>query len=95
MSLLVPPLERGVHTPPPWALDAAVLDTLQPDCSSVRLGSPFGKIGETSSPERTCRVGDGQACQSCIPLLHNQLLCVQSRTVPEEPKGVSGALSFA
>lgn len=43
------------------------LDSLQADCSSMRL-APLERQ-ETSIPEGPCRVGNGGACQSCGILL--------------------------
>ena len=59
-------------------------------CVAISLG----ETGETGGPREDPAgwVMDG-ACQSCTPLLHSWLLCVQSRTVPEEEaQGVVGRL---
>lgn len=90
----MPCLEGVVHTPLPWALDTTVLDSLQLDCSSV-WPAPLERLVRPAVPERTCRVGDGHGLSVLQSLLHNQLCCVQNRTMSEEEsKGVLGALWF-
>lgn len=60
--------ERTVHARLPYAPDVAVLDSWQPDCSSMQL-APMERQKRQVVSEGPTWVTDGQGLSTCAPLL--------------------------